>query len=147
MRTKISALLIFASACGLGGTPESGLPVSPAVVSEEDESAGRWLSNARSLDEAQQIRTRPSATSFALLSWTPPTKNEDGSALTDLAGYKIFLGSQPGVYPKFVEVNDPKATSYRIENLPAGQWYFSVRSVSKAGVVSAPSSECSKLIQ
>ena len=27
------------------------------------------------------------------LSWTPPTQNTDGSALTDLAGYKLYYGT------------------------------------------------------
>ena len=30
------------------------------------------------------------------LSWTAPTENEDGSALTDLAAYKIYYGTSPG---------------------------------------------------
>jgi len=32
----------------------------------------------------------------ALLSWTAPTENSDGSPLTDLAGYKIHYGSSHG---------------------------------------------------
>src|SRR5690606_39089874 len=27
------------------------------------------------------------------LSWTPPSENEDGSALTNLAGYRIYYGT------------------------------------------------------
>ena len=31
----------------------------------------------------------------ATLSWMPPTENADGSALTDLAGYRIYYGRNP----------------------------------------------------
>ena len=32
------------------------------------------------------------ATGTATVSWTPPTTNTDGSALTDLAGYRVAYG-------------------------------------------------------
>ena len=31
----------------------------------------------------------------ATLSWVPPTRNTDGSALTRLAGYRIYYGATP----------------------------------------------------
>ena len=32
------------------------------------------------------------------LSWTPPTENEDGTPLMDLAGYRVYWGQSPGTY-------------------------------------------------
>lgn len=31
--------------------------------------------------------------------WEPPTENVDGTPLTDLAGYSIYFGTSPGMYP------------------------------------------------
>jgi hypothetical protein len=36
-----------------------------------------------------------SPTRSATLSWTPPTTNVDGSALTNLRGYKVYAGMAP----------------------------------------------------
>ena len=47
----------------------------------------------------------------ATLSWAAPTKNEDGTALTDLAGYKLYWGTTPGSYPNSVTINNPGRTS------------------------------------
>src|SRR5690606_32266329 len=43
----------------------------------------------------------------AELSWEAPTENEDGSPLTDLAGYKIYWGTQPDEYTNSVTIDNP----------------------------------------
>jgi hypothetical protein len=85
-------------------------------------------------------------TNTAKLSWTPPTRNTDGSALTDLKGYKAYFGQAPGQYTKSVDVNDPAATSLQIDNLASGTWYFAMKAVDTAGNESAFSNEASKTI-
>ena len=64
------------------------------------------------------------ATGSATLSWTPPTANTDGTALTDLAGYKIYWGTSAGNYPNSVVVDNPGLTSYVVEQLTPATWYF-----------------------
>jgi len=62
------------------------------------------------------------------VSWTPPTLNEDGSALalTDLAAYKFYYGRSPGSYTKQVRVDAPGGglTSFVIENLTPATYYI-----------------------
>ena len=41
------------------------------------------------------------------LSWTPPTQNEDGSVLTDLAAYKFYYGTVSGSYANSIRVDAP----------------------------------------
>ena len=82
----------------------------------------------------------------ALLSWTPPIENTDGSALTDLAGYRIRYGtSSGGSYNNTVTIN-PGLTSYLIENLSNADWYFVMTSFNASGVESSYSTEVSKTI-
>ena len=59
-----------------------------------------------------------------MLSWAAPTTNEDGSPLSDLAGYKLYYGTQPGQYSNVVNVGD--FTSAEIGELAAGTWYLAV---------------------
>ena len=70
------------------------------------------------------------------LSWTPPTENDDGSALMDLAGYKIYWGTTPGVYTNSVTLNNPGLTSYVVDNLAAGTYEFVATSFNSSGVES-----------
>ncbi len=81
------------------------------------------------------------------LSWTPPTENEDGSNLSDLAGYKIYWGTIPGSYPNSVTINNASASTYIVDNLTAGTYEFVATSFNSAGVESAYSSPATKTVQ
>ena len=39
-------------------------------------------------------------------SWEPPTENTDGTALTNLAGYKIYMGHKTGIYTETTDVGN-----------------------------------------
>jgi hypothetical protein len=73
------------------------------------------------------------------LSWTPPTRNTDGSLLRDLAGYELRWGPSDGAFNQSRRVNNPGLTSYVVENLEAGEYKFVVLAINSAGVKSAPS--------
>ena len=83
----------------------------------------------------------------ATVSWNAPTTNSDGSALSNLAGYKIEYGTSPSALTQSVTVSNPAATSYTLQGLTAGTWYFAVSDFSTAGVASALSTMVSKTIQ
>ncbi|MCS6947784.1 MAG: putative Ig domain-containing protein [Steroidobacteraceae bacterium] len=74
----------------------------------------------------------------AELTWTRPTRNEDGSNLTDLAGYRIRYGTASNALNQTFSVNNPGTTTASIEGLAAGTWYFSIVSYTTSGVESAP---------
>jgi hypothetical protein len=75
------------------------------------------------------------ASSFTL-SWMAPTQNEDGSALTDLAGYRIYYGTTTANYSEEVSLTSPGATSYVIENLVTGKYFLVMTSVNSDGLES-----------
>lgn len=81
------------------------------------------------------------------LNWTAPTQNEDGSDLTDLAGYKIYWGSTPGSYPNSITINDPDATTYIVNNLELGTYEFVATSFNTSNVESAYSNPATKVVQ
>lgn len=87
------------------------------------------------------------ASGVASLSWTPPTRNTDGTALTDLAGYKLYWGPASGNYTQSVTVQNPGLTTYVVENLTAGSWYFVSTAVNALGIESNFSGEALKVIQ
>lgn len=79
-----------------------------------------------------------------LLSWTPPTENEDGSVLTDLAAYKIYWGTTAGNYDWSVLIDNPSVSNYLVENLTPGTYQFTATSINSSGVESAFSNVVSK---
>jgi hypothetical protein len=79
----------------------------------------------------------------AALSWTAPSQNTDGSALTNLSGYRIMYGTQPGAYTSSITLNTVGLTSYLVENLAAGKYYFALISLTSGGVDSSSSAEVS----
>ena len=88
----------------------------------------------------------PRGDGTALISWTPPTQNTDGSALTDLAGYRIRYGTSPGNYSATITLNGSGLTSYLVENLGVSDWYFAMTAFNSSGIDSSYSSEVYKAI-
>ncbi len=75
----------------------------------------------------------------AELSWEAPTENEDGSPLTDLAGYKIYWGTQPDEYTNSVTIDNPAVLTYVLENLVPATYYFVATAFNAEGSESDPS--------
>lgn len=90
----------------------------------------------------------------ARLSWNPPTTNTDGSALTDLAGYKIHYGTSSGNYSTTVSGSNclgcPAPLGTEGEGmclpLPAGTHYFAVTAFDQSGNESGYSNEVFKTV-
>jgi hypothetical protein len=89
----------------------------------------------------------PVVTGSADLTWTAPTRNEDGSALTNLAGYKIRYGTSADALTQSLNVPDAATTSAKIDGLAAGTWYFTVASYTNTGVESVPAGPVWKSVQ
>lgn len=80
------------------------------------------------------------------LSWTAPTKNTDGTALTDLDGYIVYYGTNSGNYPNTETIDTASVTSYLVENLSAGSWFFVITAVNTTGIESEFSGEATKIV-
>jgi hypothetical protein len=84
-----------------------------------------------------------SKSSTVTLSWQAPTENSDGSALMDLKGYKVHYGSESRSYSDTIQVTNPGLTTYVVQNLPAGTYYFAVTAYNTSGRESSLSGEVS----
>jgi hypothetical protein len=85
-------------------------------------------------------------TGAATLSWTPPTQNSDGSALTNLAGYLITYGRSASALDRSISLSNSSLSTFVVENLSSGTWYFAISAVNSAGVSSAATNIASKTI-
>ena len=132
----------FSTATGtLSGTPAAGDAgtTSNIVISVSDGKATASLA-------AFSIAVTQVAMGSAALGWVPPTQETDGTAVTNLAGYRIFYGTSPTNLDQVVTLANAGATAYVVENLTPATWYFSVRAYTTDGMESAGSNVASKVI-
>jgi hypothetical protein len=88
----------------------------------------------------------PAATGSATMRWVAPTQNVDGSALTNLAGYKVRYGTNQANLTQLIDVSSPSTTTVQIQGLTPATWYFTVSAYTNTGIESAPSVAASKTI-
>lgn len=76
------------------------------------------------------------------LAWDPPTTDAEGNPLDDLVGYRLYFGTRAPlsqVRDMFVEVGT--RTTYELEGLAPGTWFFAITAVDENGNESAFSNE------
>ena len=83
----------------------------------------------------------------ATLTWVAPTLRTDGTLLDDLAGYKVYWGTESRNYTESIQIDNPGVTTYIVENLGPGTHYFATTALSSDGLESDYSNEASKTIQ
>jgi hypothetical protein len=92
------------------------------------------------------IQVVATATGSAMLSWTPPTQNSDGSPLTNLAAYRVRFGTASGSYPNMATVNNPGIATFVVDQLTPATWHFVVTAVNADGVESGFSNAATKTV-
>jgi hypothetical protein len=125
----------------ISGTPTSGQvgTYGNITISVSDGTATTSLATF-------SIQVVGTATGSATLSWTPPTQNSDGSPLNNLAGYKVYWGTQQGNYPNSATIANPGIATYVVDQLAPAQWFFVVTAYSATGTESGFSNTASKTV-
>jgi hypothetical protein len=144
----------FSIATGaLGGSPTAAQvgDYPNIVISVSDGTASRSLP-AFSIAVTTPPPTTPPVTSplpptgTATLNWYAPTTNTDGTALVDLAGYRVYHGTSASALTDVRTISSPGILTYVFEGLASGTHYFAVSAVNSAGVEGARSATGSKAI-
>lgn len=86
----------------------------------------------------------PPGTGQVTLSWTPPTENTDGTSLTNLSGFRIVYGQSASALTRTIDINNPAISTYVVEGLSGGVWYFAIRAFTASGMESANSNVANK---
>lgn len=166
----LAALLLASNAIAQSAptvtlTPSVTSGISPVTVTLTWSSTGAATCSAsgswtggKALSGSQTITNLTATASYRLdckaadspgsatVSWAAPTVNTDGSAVTNLAGYRVSYGSSASVLSQVVQVANPAATSYVINTLQAGTYYFAAKAYTTTGVESALSNVVSKTV-
>jgi hypothetical protein len=125
----------------LSGTPGTGDIGSYAniVISVSDGSSSASLAPFG-------ITVTQGGSGTATLSWSAPTENTNGTPVTNLAGYHIYYGTSATHLNQTERISDAGATTYTVDNLTSGTWYFSINAYTGAGAESAVSNVASLTI-
>ncbi|HWL62529.1 MAG TPA: putative Ig domain-containing protein [Steroidobacteraceae bacterium] len=134
----------FSTSTGqLGFTPTATGTWSGIVITATDSKGA-----AASLPSFAITVNAKATTGSATLSWQAPVQYTDGSQLapSSLGAFRIYRGTSASNLSRVAEV-DGQATSFVVQNLPAGTHYFAVTAVTTAGAESARSAVGSKTIR
>jgi hypothetical protein len=126
------------AACGGGGASSSTADSSQSVASLASPESSPPVSS-------QSPAPTPSI-GQATLSWAAPDQNTDGSALTNLAGYRIYYGTSAAALNQVIDIATVGMTTYVVDDLTSGTYYFSIRAYNAAGVESELSNIVSSTI-
>jgi hypothetical protein len=126
----------------LAGTPAAASvgTYSNIVISVSDGKASAALA-------AFAITVADVSSGAATLRWTPPTENTDGSTLTNLAGYRIAYGVSATQLTQTIQIANAGMSSYLVDGLAPGTYYFAVRAYASNGAESADSNVVAKAVQ
>ena len=116
-------------ACGSVGVSSSSAASSASVAAV--------TSTDSSPPSASQPNSPPASVGGVTLSWDPPDENTDGSALTNLAGYRIFYGTSADDLNRVIEISGVGLTTYVVDDLTSGTYYFAIRAYNTLGAESA----------
>jgi len=95
---------------------------------------------------AFELAVTQTASGMVTLSWLPPTQNDDGSSLKDLAGYRIYVGQDPDALTRVIVLNNAGLTRYVVDNLSPANWHFAMTSFNRKGQESTRSATVSKQV-
>jgi hypothetical protein len=138
-RSGLAGLIVIAWVLG-GCSPVQGTSNAPTSPAAAGAPAG-----------AITVAGSPAAsvvagTGTAALAWAAPTHNTDGSPITDLAGYHIYYGADQSAPSQTVDIPGATATSYVVQGLAPGTYYFTVVAYNSLGVDSTESNVAVKTI-
>jgi hypothetical protein len=79
------------------------------------------------------------------LSWVTPQENVDGTPLTDLEKYRIYIGRETRSYDESIDVTDPGATSHTFQ-ASSGEIFVTMTALDRDGNESAFSNEIVRIV-
>jgi hypothetical protein len=129
----------------LTGTPSAGKvgTTGSIAITASDGSSRAYL--APFTIQVKAVASSPPPATAAL-SWTEPTHNTDGSPIKDLAGYHIYYGTNESNPSQKIDITGATATTYVVQGLAPGTYYFTVVAYNAAGIDSPNSNVAVKTI-
>lgn len=127
---------------GTPGTADAGTDANIVITVSDGTISAALRAFTITVAAAPPVQTMGTAS----LSWAAPTQNTDGTPITNLSGYIISYGTSGTLLSQTVSIANPATTSYTVQNLGSGTWYFAVSATESDGTTSSLSTVVSKTI-
>jgi hypothetical protein len=124
-------------------------------VAQSCRASGGWSGN-KAASGTQTLPRINASTNFtltcswnggtALVRWTAPTQNSNGSTLTNLGSFRVVYGTAANALNQSFAVSDVTARQATIQSLTPGTWYFAVRARTTTNLESSDSNVASKAV-
>ena len=90
----------------------------------------------------------PVSVGNATVNWSAPSSRADGQPLSpgEIQGYRIYYGTASGQYVYSINIDDGSASSYTVQDLPVGTYYFVLTTVDSNGRESGYSTEAVRTV-
>jgi Fibronectin type III domain len=121
------------SATPTSSTAPSNVPTEPATIPDTPTSP---------IPTAPDTGTTPTAT----LQWSAPQAMTDGSTVSGIVGYRVYYGHSVTQMNSKIDVMNPSVSTYVVEGLTPGTYYFSVTALHSSGGESDRSNAGMKVI-
>lgn len=140
------AWAVFSTATGeLYGTPPlTSIGTTAGITITASNAVGTATLGPFPITVTAPAAPPPNPGGTATLTWAAPTTNTDGTPLTDLAGYHIYYGTNAAQLPLEAVLDGPASTTYVVNGLRLGTYYFTVSAFNAEGTESAESNRVSK---
>ena len=75
------------------------------------------------------------STADITLNWDAPSERLDGSALhlSEIRGYRIYLGNKASVYSQRIDIDDPTLTEISVQGIPKGNYFVVMTTIDSDG--------------
>jgi hypothetical protein len=132
---------LFALSSWLAGCSDSDDTASTAAPTSTTSAVPKVTDTVTSTPTATVTSTATGGSSngAATLSWVPPTENTNGQSVSDLAGYYIYYGTDESDMSQIISVPGADTSTFVVNGLVSGTYYFAVRAYNTMGVDSAQS--------
>jgi len=87
------------------------------------------------------------STASVTVNWSTPTQNTNGTPLLNLAGFRVYYGTNAHNLSQSAQIANPGVTSYVLANLAPGTWYIGLSDYTASGVESSLSNIASTTVQ
>jgi len=75
----------------------------------------------------------PASTSTATVQWSAPQSMTDGSTTTGIVGYRVYYGPTVTQMNTKIDILNPSVSTYVVEGLTPGTYYFAVTALHSSG--------------
>jgi hypothetical protein len=131
----VASLILLLAGCGGGGGggDSKSTSASPTGTSANPTTTTAPATIPDTPASPTSDTPAPVAASTATLQWSAPQAMTDGSTVNGIVGYRVYYGPSVTKMDTKIDVMNPSISTYVVEGLTSGTYYFAVTALHSSG--------------